>query len=48
MVEPSTNSTIEWMTDCGWTTTVDPVDGDVEEQVRLDHLEPLVDQGRAS
>src|SRR5690606_1074193 len=22
MVEPSTNSTIEWTTDCGWTTTV--------------------------
>ena len=46
-VEPSTNSTIEWTTDCGWTTTSIASYGDAEQQVRLDQLEPLVDQGRA-
>ena len=45
-VEPSTNSTIEWTTDCGCTTTSMRSNGHVEEQVRLDHLQALVDQGR--
>ena len=46
MVEPSVNSTMEWTTDCGWTHDVDPVEGDAEEQVRLDDLQALVDQRR--
>ena len=40
------NSTIECTTDCGCTTTSMRSNGQVEEQVRLDHLEALVDQGR--
>ena len=44
IVEPSTNSTIEWTSLRGVDDDVDPVEGDVEEQVRLDHLEALVDQ----
>ena len=46
-VEPSTNSTIEWTTDCGWTTTSIAVEADPEQQVRLDDLQALVDQRRA-
>ena len=45
IVEPSTNSTIECMTDCGWTTTSISSYGDAEQHVRLDHLQALVDQG---
>ena len=45
-VEPSLNSTIEWTTDGGVDDDLDALEGDAEEQVRLDHLEPLVDQGR--
>ena len=40
------NSTMEWITDCGCTTTSMSSYGDVEEQVCLDDLETLVDQGR--
>ena len=39
IVEPSTNSTIEWTIDCGCTDDVDPVIRHAEQQVRLDHLE---------
>ena len=46
IVEPSTNSTIECTTAGRVHDDLDPVEGDAEEQVRLDHLEPLVDQGR--
>ena len=46
MVEPSTNSTIEWTIDCGCTTTSIRSKREPEQQVRLDHLETLVDQGR--
>ncbi len=45
-VEPSTNSTIECTTRGRVHHDLDPVEGDAEEQVRLDHLEALVDQGR--
>ena len=44
-VEPSTNSTIECTTRVGWTTTSIRSKGIAEEQVGLDHLEALVDQG---
>ena len=46
MVEPSVNSTIEWTTDCRWTTTSIAVEADPEQQVGLDHLQALVDQRR--
>ena len=39
IVEPSRNSTIEWMTDCGCTMTSMSSYGDAEQLVRLDHLE---------
>ena len=46
MVEPSTNSTIEWIDRLRVHDDLDPVEVDVEQQVRLDHLEALVDQRR--
>ena len=48
IVEPSVNSTIEWMTDCRCTTTSMSVEADAEQQMRLDHLQPLVHQRGAS
>ena len=45
-VEPSVNSTIECTTTRRVHDDLDPVERDVEEQVRLDHLQALVDQGR--
>ena len=44
IVEPSVNSTIEWTTDCGCTTTSIGVVGHAEQLVGLDHLEALVHQ----
>ena len=44
--EPSTYSTIEWITDCGWTTTSNAVGLEREQVIGLDQLEPLVHQGR--
>ena len=44
--EPSTNSTKEWTSDCGWIDDVDPLPGQAEEEVRLDDLEPLVHHRR--
>ena len=44
MVEPSVNSTIEWTTDCGCTTTSMRSNADAEQQVRLDQLQALVHQ----
>jgi hypothetical protein len=44
--EPSTNSTMEWMIDCGCTTTSMSSYVDVEQEVRLDHLERLVGERR--
>ena len=45
-VEPSTNSTIECTIDCGWTTASSRSQRHVEQQVRLDQLQPLVHQRR--
>ena len=47
IVEPSVNSTIEWTTDCGCTTTSMSVVGRPVELVGLDHLEALVHQRAA-
>ena len=44
MVEPSVNSTIEWITDWRCTTTSMPSKADPEQQVRLDQLQALVHQ----
>ena len=44
--EPSTYSTSEWMTLCGWITTSIASRGDAEQPVRLDHLEALVHHRR--
>ena len=46
MVAPSVNSTIEWTTDCGCTTTSIWSYVDAEQLVGLDHLEALVHQRR--
>ena len=48
IVDPSVNSTMEWITDCRCTTTSMPVEADAEQQVRLDQLQALVDQRGAS
>ena len=45
IVDPSVNSTMEWMTDWRWTTTSMLVERDAEQQGGLDELEALVDQG---
>ncbi len=44
--EPSTYSTIEWITLCGWITTSICSADALEQQVRLDHLQALVHQRR--
>ena len=44
--EPSTYSTIEWITLCGWITTSMRSRGSAEQPVRLDHLEALVHHRR--
>ena len=44
MIEPSTNSTIEWMTLCGWTIDADARHFDVEKPARFDHLETFVEK----
>ena len=46
MIEPSISSTIEWTTDCGWTTTSIRSAAYAEQPVRLDDLEALVHQRR--
>ncbi len=43
---PSFRWISEWMIDCGWTTTSICEYGTVEEMVRLDQLEALVEERR--
>ena len=45
-IEPSIYSTIEWITDCGWTMISIRVAVDREQPRRLDQLEPLVHHRR--
>ena len=45
IVDPSTKVTIEWIDRLRVHDDVDPVVRDAEQQVRLDDLEALVDQG---